>query len=109
MHNQKLKLGLLLDSFDVPAWVDTVIRHVIDDNAGEFVLVVLNANSDKLQKNNRSTIVYSIYNRIDEKLFTKEPNPFALKNIAELFSNVPIIKAAPIIKDNNVLKKINGM
>jgi hypothetical protein len=101
MHNQKLKLGLLLDSFDVPAWVNTVVRRVADDNAGEFVLVVLNANSDKLQKNNRSTIVYSIYNRIDEKLFTKEPSPFALKNIAELFSNVPIIKAAPIIKDNN--------
>ena len=101
MNNQKLKLGLLLDSFDVPAWVDTVIRRIVDDNAGEFVLVVLNADPDKLQKNDGSTIVYSIYNRIDEKLFTKEPNPFALKNVAELFSDVPAIEATSIKKDNN--------
>ena len=102
MKNQKLKLGLLLDSFDVPSWVDTVIRRVVDENYGEFVLVVLNAVSDKSQKDDGSPIVYSIYNRIDEKLFTKEPNPFTLKNVTELFSNVPTIKATPIKKDNNL-------
>jgi hypothetical protein len=101
MHNQKLKLGLLLDSFNVPAWVDTVIRRVIDENAGEFALVILNADSDKSQKNSGSTFVYSVFNRIDEKLFTKEPNPFAPKNVGELFSNVPTLDATPIKNGNN--------
>ena len=93
MKNQKLKLGILLDSFDVPAWVDTVIRRIVEENYGEFMLVILNADPDKSQKNDGSPIVYSIYNRIDEKLFTKKPDPFELKNVAELFSNVPTIEA----------------
>jgi hypothetical protein len=97
MHTQKkLRLGLLLDSFNVPAWVDDVIRRIVNENAGEFVLVVLNSDSGKPSKNNGSTIVYSIFDRIDRRLFTKKPDPFALKNVAGLFSHLPIFTVVPL-------------
>ena len=79
MNPQKLRLGILLDSFDVPAWVEDAVHRVVEGNSGEFILVILNSTSEKPHKNNGSTIVYSIFNQIDEKLFTKEPNPFAKK------------------------------
>ena len=96
MQTQKLKIGLLLDSFHVPAWVNHVIRRIIDENAGEFVLVVLNDTLAASKKNNLNTVVYSMFNWIDEKLCTKKPDPFELKNVAELLCNVPAMKVIPV-------------
>jgi hypothetical protein len=79
MHTQKLKLGLLLDSFSVPAWEYSIIQRITKENFSEFALVVLNEDAGKPCKKRAS--VYSIFNRIDEKLFTKKlislqgPNP----------------------------------
>jgi len=98
MHTRKLKLGLLLDSFSVPAWEYSVIQRVANENSGEFVLVILNQDAGKPSPKN--TGLYSILNGIDEKLFTKEPNPFASKNAAELLPNVPIVKVFPEYHDN---------
>ena len=99
MHTQKLKLGILLDSFDVSAWVYSVIQRIVNENSGEFVLVVLNEDTGKSDRKNINTSVYTIFNRIDEKLFTKEPDPFAQKNIAEILLDIPAIKVLPLKKD----------
>jgi hypothetical protein len=96
MHTQKLKLGLLVDSFNVPAWVYDVIQRIENKRLSEFVLLVLNEETDKSNNNKFSTSIYSIFNRIDEKLFTKEPDPFTPKSIAEIMLNVPIIKVLPL-------------
>lgn len=100
MRSQKLKLGFLIDSFNVPAWIYSVIQRIANESSSEFVLVVLNEDPGNAIKNNISTIVYSIFNRIDEKLFTKEPNPFAPKSAVDLLPNTPIIKALPVQKGN---------
>jgi hypothetical protein len=99
---QKLKLGLLLDSFNVPAWVYSVIQSVARGDSGIFVLVVLNEDNCKSNIKKRNASIYSIFNWIDEKLFTKDPDPFASKNAAELLMNVPVIKARPK-QNGNVL------
>jgi hypothetical protein len=96
MHTQKLKLGLLVDSFNVPAWVYDVIQRIENRRSSEFVLVVLNEDKGEFSNNKLSTSIYSIFNRIDEKLFTKEPDPFTPKSIAEIMLNVPIIKVLPL-------------
>jgi len=98
MYTRKLKLGLLLDSFSVPAWEYSVIQRIANENSGEFGLVILNQAAGKPSPKNTS--LYSILNRIDEKLFTKEPNPFASKDAAELLPNVPIVKVFPEYHDN---------
>jgi len=100
MCAQKLKLGLLLDSFDVPSWVYSVIRRVVSENSGEFKLVILNNSSDKPIEGKKNVGVYSIFNRIDKKLFTKKPDPFSQKSVADLLSNVPILKVSPVQKGN---------
>lgn len=95
MHTQKLKIGLLLDSFNVPAWVYSVVQRVVNGNSGKFTLVILNDDSGKSNKTKRNASIYSIFNRIDEKLFTKKPDPFAPKSIAKLLPDVPVIKVCP--------------
>lgn len=95
MYSQKLKLGVLLDSFDVPAWVYSVIQRIVNENSGEFALVILNDDEGKSNATKRNTGIYSIFNRIDEKLFIKRPDPFAPKNVAKLLTDVPVIRMLP--------------
>ncbi len=54
MMPEKLKLGLLLDSFQVPAWVYKAIQQVANGCSGEFKLVILNADHDRSRYTNRS-------------------------------------------------------
>lgn len=95
MQTQKLKLGLLLDSFNVPAWVYRVIQRVVNENSGEFAVVILNEDAGKSDATKSNTGIYSIFNRMDEKLFTKKPDPFAPKSVAELLTDVPVIRLLP--------------
>jgi hypothetical protein len=100
MESQKLKLGLLLDSFEIPTWEYSTIQRIVNESASEFKLVILNEYAGKSNHTKKDTSVYSIFNWIDEKLFTKEPDPFAPKNCAELLPKVPIIKVQPIQGSN---------
>lgn len=91
MELQKLRLGLLLDSFHIPAWAYESIRRTMDEGHGEFVLVVVSADRP-IHKAKRSS-VYSLFHRIDEKLFGREPNPFARKDARTLLKNIPFVEA----------------
>ena len=103
MNTTKLKLGLLLDSTDVPAWVYDVLQRIAIKKSSEFVLVILNEETGKRNKKDTSKLVYSIFNRIDEKIFTKEPDPFEKKNITQIIADVPVIKVFPQ-EDGNAWK-----
>ena len=93
MRNRRLCLGLLLDSLNVSAWEYCSIQRIIQKNSGEFVLVILNAEDSK--SFDKDSKIYCIFNRIDEKLFTKKPSPFALKSVLELLPDVPIVRVFP--------------
>ena len=95
MHTQKLRIGLLLDSFTVPAWIYGIIQRIVNGNSGKVTLVVLNDNSAKPAKSKRNTSIYTIYNRIDEKLFTKKPDPLNPIDATDLLTNVPVMHVLP--------------
>jgi hypothetical protein len=92
MHIQKLKLGLLLDSFNIFAWEYNVIQHILNKDSGEFKLVILNKDASQSAQTRKNTGVYAIFNRIDEKIFTKDRDPFASKDGRELLASVPVLK-----------------
>ena len=92
MQSQKLRLGILLDSFDVPAWAATAIRRIANGNSAEFALVILNGAGSNARNAHRKTWLYSIYNWADEKLFSKDPDPFAPTDISEILSGLPNIR-----------------
>jgi len=71
MQTQKLKLGLyLIHSMFLHGYM-VFIQRIVNESSSEFVLVFLNEDTGKSNKINISTSVYSIFNRIDEKIFTK--------------------------------------
>jgi len=93
MNQQKLRLGLLLDSFELPAWAYESIQRTMEDGHSEFAAVVWNCDGRNLIHTPARPSVYSLFQRVDEKLFGRQPNPFALKNAQDLLAGVPTIPA----------------
>ncbi len=103
MNPGKLRLGILLDSYLIPAWVYRSIERVVNSNHVEFSLVVFNENKGVEYENNRNlknrrTIVYQIFNSIDERIFIREQYALKIMNAEKLLSGVPSIKVKPIKK-----------
>jgi len=48
--NRKLKIGLLLDSYQVPLWFAYMIEKIIEEGFAEISLIVLNQSEKNRKK-----------------------------------------------------------
>lgn len=102
MSTPKLKLGLLLDSYEVPAWAYRSLERIAGADHAEFSLVVLSGSPatrasrvDEL-RGKRGGLLYRLFNRIDEGLFRGEPDASEPMHAGALLSGVPIITVKPV-------------
>jgi hypothetical protein len=109
MSKQKLKLGLLLDSFEVPAWLFHSLEQIAKSDYAEFSVILISDDNrhennsswfNKLWKNKRE-FAYRIFNKIDEKLFLRTPNAFTEINLQKMLAGVPVLEVKTI-KDENI-------
>ena len=97
----KLRVGLLLDSFDIPAWTYVMLEKIRNSDYAEIVLVVLNTSNEQPQnlfsklKENCHILLYLIYCRIENIVFKPSPNAFENRNAAELLGNIRTLKVSP--------------
>ena len=102
MSTKKLKLGLLTDSYQIPAWAYHSLARIENSNYAEVSLIILNHkdNLDKPQfdkdRKNGNQIIYNLFNRVDEKLFRIEPNALQLRSLQEIVLDTPVIQVKPI-------------
>ncbi len=116
--NKKLRIGILIDNYMLPAWAFKMIEVINASNHSEFVLVVKKKASpqkrtSKLRKiwENRHKIVFLLFRKLDSKLFKNKPNAFERKDIRNIIE-CPEIEVSPketkfsdtILKDD--IKKI---
>ena len=96
----KLRIGLLLDSFNVMKWQKKVIEEVHNSNYADLDLLILN-NTFNERKSfyvkyfDWRRKVYSIFDKIDEKFHRQSENAFELFNIESFLSEVPRIYVEP--------------
>jgi len=101
MSKKKLRLGLLLDSFEVPAWIYLMLKKIQNSDYAEINLIVLNGISNKKKgllsriKQDRKYLLYRIYKKFNDKYFYSNPDPFEIKNIYQFLGNVSTIKIFP--------------
>lgn len=100
----KLRIGFLLDSVFLPAWVLNILHRIISSDYAELTLVVLNQLPIKKtaplltfwQRRNRW--FYDFFNAIDEKLFLRGVNASIQKDASNVFLDVPTLKVHPVGK-----------
>tara|TARA_Y100000996_G_scaffold95340_1_gene68002 strand:- start:273 stop:1937 length:1665 start_codon:yes stop_codon:yes gene_type:complete len=99
---KKLKIGLLINSTDLPLWEFQLIERLKKSNYAKIDLVILNDTPKEALslyqkiKNNWSSLILILFIKVDEKLFNVEPNAFKIKNTIKLLEEIPLIKTKPV-------------
>lgn len=94
----KLRVGVLLESFQMPAWYFTMLKCIHDSDYASLSLVVLKESARQplgfLNKfvSQFDHLLYHLYTRLDQRLFPVSPNAFAPINAEDLFKDVPVVK-----------------
>jgi hypothetical protein len=101
MSDTKIKLGLLTDSFCIPAWIYSSLERVARSSHAEFSLMILDEKSNDGTRSdhtkiNGDHIIYKLFNKIDEKLYLRKPDALQPKDLHGILSNIPVVRANPI-------------
>src|SRR4051794_1449840 len=86
-----LRIGLLLDSLEQPAWVSATLSEIAASGIAEFVLVILNDDTGPapaaatrrvparlgIWYRNRRHLPYALYSKLDERRYGYLPDPFS--------------------------------
>ncbi len=104
MSAKKLKIGLLIDSDEVSAWLFHSLEQIAHSDYAEFSVILKNEGFHKEENSSRFKILwrdkkefaYQIFNKIDEKLYFRNPEAFRLMNIHSILSGVPLLSIRPV-------------
>ncbi len=100
--NAPTRVGLLLDSYDQPQWIRRVISDVQSSAVAEVVLVVKNGHVPQERAGfvrrlwkERKLLLYKLYSKLDQRLFTLEPDAFEPVDVADLLVSVAEVLVSP--------------
>src|SRR5436190_21551528 len=96
----KIKVGLLIDSLLVPAWIYESMKRIAASEYATISLVI-----KKQRKHHTSGVenwhylVYHLYRKFENKYSKLNPNAFQTKNISDLIHQVPVINIQSFPRD----------
>ncbi len=112
-----LRIGLLLDSADLPSWCAEVVDHILQSNFARLELLVFNAEEQKRtaetlprrspvrkvidllrSSRRRQTLLYDLYQRWDRRNIVSFGDPHALVDCSARLEHVESISVTPIRK-----------
>lgn len=92
-----MRIGLLLDSYQIPAWAFEMLKVIKLKKLGEITVLIVNQTPKGSGK--KSGIVYRAYSALDRKLFKVKKNAFTRIDIRTLSEfNPRVIQVFPIQK-----------
>ena len=103
--NDKLRIGILIDSCQIPNWAFKMLERIDGSNYAEIVLIVKNdtptpsKNLYRKLKDNYQILSFVALMRLEKVVFRSEPNAFETKEIRQLAPNTPCITVNPIQKE----------
>ena len=100
-----LRVGVLIDSFVQPKWIEKVITEIRSSGIAEIAVVIKNEAASQPQPGrlnsywkNRNYLLYALYGKIDDRRVKIKPDAFEPVDITPLVSECPVITVTPIMK-----------
>lgn len=101
-RQHRLRVGLLLDSTQVPSWVGQTIAEIAASEIAELRLVVLNSAAGSRQPSElakiwrrRRHLLYEFYARLDKRLLPPAHDPFSRTSISGLTDGITTLEVRP--------------
>ena len=98
---RKLRVGLLLKSYQAPAWLYCSIEKIVESYYAEVAIVVINegdyGNISRLRRLRKKIefMAYTLFRKTEEKIFQCRPNALESKNMRILLKSVFSLKVRP--------------
>jgi len=95
---RKIRVGILLESHNVPAWLYYSIKQVIESQYAEVVLAIFNEGSNSATPGvtkpcrQTSSFAYAIFNKAEARISRCKPNALESKKLQALVEGVVSIK-----------------
>ena len=99
--SEKLKIGLMLDSTNVPHWVHLMVKKINQSNYAKIELVIINGSKISKNtilskiKNNRNYFLYKIYTKFENKIYTPKLDSFKTYDLKNELINVKKFTVIP--------------
>jgi hypothetical protein len=105
-----LRVGLLLDSLEVPAWIHRAVREVLESPHAGIVLVVLGGDAAPSTRRRAMArlrwryLLFDVYERFDRRWFRDgRLDPFELTTLAPLIEDVTRVEGTTMHPDGRGL------
>ncbi len=86
---ERLRLAVLLDSDQQPAWVYAMLERTKSLSFVEFSLVIKRIEATP---NDRSSALWGLYRRADDRLFGRAADALAVRDVSGLLRDVPFLE-----------------
>lgn len=97
-----IRVGFLLDSFNLRAWEQAMIREITGLEGVSVVVIVMNESYEGAEASQAKrflafsrTVIYRLYSRIDRALFRAQEDLFEREDGLALFKDSPVIRVTP--------------
>jgi len=105
---KKIRVGVLLDSLNVPAWIHAMLERIAHSGAAEIVVLIINQARLKnlhgthplKQRRGPKPLLYRLYWRLEDMLFRVDPDAFETKKLESGFVDIPSIGVRPLTAGN---------
>jgi hypothetical protein len=104
MLQNKIKVGLLIESFSVLAWMHETIKRITETDYVDIAVVVKNQSAVPAF-DGFSYLAYNNYCKLSRKYGKAAPKAFLRKNISEFVKNIPVENISISQPNVDVLKK----
>ncbi len=99
-HPPKNRIGILLDSLKVPAWIFASLQRIIESDHSEIILVVLRKQTKEkslLRRilENPNLLLWRGARKIENKFFRPNNDAREIKDASKLLANIPKLEVTP--------------
>ena len=107
LDKEKIKVGLMFDSYSVPAWEYLMLEKIVNSQCVNIQLILKNNGKGSIlafkenSVKNRKYFLYNLYSKFDQKKYKRIPDAFEVKDTTDLLAGIPEIKLVPSQKPDN--------
>jgi hypothetical protein len=101
-QTEPLRIGLLIDDWTVPRWIENILLALNRASYAEVVLVILPVRAPPARESavrrlwrNRRALAFMAYQRKDARQLVPD-DPFARRDVGPLLDRIPSLEVAPI-------------
>jgi len=88
-ENYRVRVGLLLHTLIQPRWLYDLLRNIQQDPKLKIVITIISPLHIGSKKRGLGRCLFSLYKRIDRRIFAVEEDPLAMCSLDKLVENVP--------------------